>query len=62
MHNIIDKQTAHEMVNTLPETATWEDLMKKIYEREAIERGLDASDADDVISNDEVRKQYGLQK
>ncbi|MCF6177745.1 MAG: hypothetical protein L3J71_18465 [Victivallaceae bacterium] len=39
------KEQAHEMINRLPETATWDDLMHKIYVREAIERGLDDSNS-----------------
>ena len=60
MNNVIDKQSAHIIVDNLPDTATWEDLMQKIYEREAIERGLAASRRDDVISNEEIRKNYGI--
>ncbi len=42
------KQTAHHLIDKLPENATWDDLMRQIYERQAIERGFADSDADRV--------------
>ncbi|MEK7322743.1 MAG: hypothetical protein AABZ84_06665 [Pseudomonadota bacterium] len=54
------KQTAHQLIDKLPEEATWDDLMQSIYERQAIERGVADSDADRVKSVTEVRAKYGL--
>jgi hypothetical protein len=34
------KEKAHQLLNNLPDSATWEDLMYRIYVREAIEAGL----------------------
>jgi hypothetical protein len=34
------KQEALKLVESLPENATWEDLMYEIYVRQAIEAGL----------------------
>ena len=40
------KAEAHRLVDELPQDATWEDLMYKIYVRQAIEAGLEDSEAD----------------
>jgi predicted transcriptional regulator len=48
------------MVNDLPESATWEDLMYKIYVRQAIEAGLEDSQAGRLIEVDEVRRKFGF--
>jgi predicted transcriptional regulator len=56
------KKEAQQLVNELPENATWEDLMYRIYVRQAIEAGLRDSDAGRVVSVDEVRARFGLPK
>lgn len=54
------KQVAHQLIDKLPGTATWDDLMRQIYGRQAIERGLADGDADRVKDVKNVRAQYGL--
>jgi hypothetical protein len=39
-HPTTIKQEAMRLVNALPATATWDDLMYQIYVREKIETGL----------------------
>lgn len=56
------KKEARRLVNDLPDNATWEDLMYRIYVRQAIEAGLKDSDAGRVVSVDEVRARFGLPK
>jgi predicted transcriptional regulator len=60
MPTVMEKQEAHRMVDRLPETATWDDLMREIYVREAIERGLADSRAGRTTGVAEVRAKYGL--
>lgn len=43
-------------METLPDDATWDDVMYRLYVRQSIERGLDDSDADRTVSQDEVRQ------
>ena len=60
MPNANRKQVAHHLIDQLPEDATYDDMMRELYERQAIERGLADSDAgrgDDVKT---VRARYGL--
>ena len=56
------KEEAHRLVEDLPEEATWEDLMHRIYVRETIEAGLADSRAGRVVEVSEVRKRFGLPK
>jgi len=55
------KDEAAKLVEALPEDATWDDLMYEIYVRQAIDSGLADSDADDVTSIEDVRREFGLQ-
>lgn len=54
------KEKAHQLVDNLPDNATWEDVMYRIYVREAIEAGVKDSDEGRTIDVKEVRKRFGL--
>ena len=54
------KQQAHALIDKLPDNATWDDMMREIYEHQTIERGLADSDANRVTDNKAIRAQYGL--
>ena len=60
MQTVTVKEEARRLVEQLPESATWEDLMYRIYARQAIEAGLRASDAGRVVDVDEARRRLGL--
>ena len=60
MSDVIRKEDAHWLVDQLPANATWDDLMREIYVREAIEKGLADSKAGRTKDVREVRKKYGL--
>ena len=55
MENAGIKDAAKRLVEELPEDATWDDLMYRIYVRQAIEAGLRDSDAGGTMRMDEVR-------
>jgi hypothetical protein len=48
------------MIEELAEDATWDDLMYRIYVRQAIESGLEDSDANRTLDVKEVRARFGL--
>jgi predicted transcriptional regulator len=48
------KPDARRIVDELPDTATWEDLMYEIYVRESIEAGLADVEAGRVVSHDDA--------
>ena len=56
----IVKAEAFKMIDELPDTATWQDLMHRIYVRLAIESGLSDSKAGKTVSVSEIRAKYGL--
>jgi len=54
------KEQARRLLDNLPESATWEDVMHRIYVRQAIEAGIKDSDAGRTVDVKEVRKRFGL--
>ncbi len=62
MHNSNIKEEGHRLLDDLPKSATWDDLMYKIYVRQAIEAGLEDSEAGRTIDVREVRAKFGLPK
>ncbi len=61
MQNNNIKQQALNLLEKLPENATWDDLMYEIYVRQTIEAGIEDSKADRTIDVKEVRAKFGLQ-
>ncbi len=55
------KEEAKRLIEKLPEGITWDDLMREIYVRQAIEAGLADSEAGRVMDVREVRAKFGLQ-
>jgi hypothetical protein len=56
------KDEAHELVNRMPENATWDDLIEEIYVRQVIEQGLADGQAGRTTDVEEVRCRYGSQR
>ena len=60
MSTVMEKESAHKLIDRMPQQATWDDLMHEIYVREAIEQGLVDSKAGRTKEVNEVRAKYGL--
>ncbi len=56
------KEEAQNLLKDIPEDATWDDLMYRIYVRQAIEAGIKDSDAGRTIDVKEVRARFGFEK
>ncbi|MGH7169185.1 MAG: hypothetical protein ACRELG_02765 [Gemmataceae bacterium] len=54
------KDEAHRIIEQLPDGASWEDLIYRLYVRQSIEAGLRDGEAGRVESVEEVRKSFGL--
>ena len=54
------KEEAHRLIEELPDDATWDDLMQRIYVRQAIEAGYEDSEAGRTIDVNGLRKKPGL--
>ena len=53
-----EKQRAIEALKTLPERATIEDAIERLCFIAKIDEGLRQSDAGELVSHDEVKKQF----
>jgi len=60
MSIIMEKDAAHKIIDRMPPNATWDDLMREVYVRQAVERGLANSKAGRTKDVKEVRAKYGL--
>ena len=56
------KKEALLLVESLPENATWDELMYRIYVRQAIEAGLEDTSAGRTVDVREVRRKLELPK
>jgi len=54
------KEQMQDLIDDLPEEATWEDLMEQIYVRQSIEKGLKDSREGKTIEVTEVREKFNL--
>ncbi len=54
------KERARQLVDSLPDDASWDDMMYAIYVRQSVEEGVADGDAGHVTSNEEVRASFGL--
>ncbi len=52
------KTQVHQLVDNLPDHATWEDVMYRIYVCQAIDAGIKDSDAGRTVDVKEVRKRF----
>jgi len=52
------KQRALDAVATLPEDATFEDAMERLYFLAKVEKGLAQADAGELIPHDEVEARF----
>jgi predicted transcriptional regulator len=48
------KQVAHRIVEQLPDDASWDDLLYKIYVQQSIDRGLADVAAGRLVAHEEV--------
>ena len=56
------KDEARHLVEDLPDDASWDDLMYRIYVRQAIEAGLGDSEIGRTVEAKDIRSQFGLEK
>ncbi len=56
------KKEALLLVESLPENATWDELMYRIYVRQAIEAGLEDTSAGRTVNVREVLRKLELSK
>jgi predicted transcriptional regulator len=52
------REEAEKLVRELPDDATWEDLMYRIYVRQKIEQGIQDADEGRLVSQEEVERLF----
>lgn len=51
---------AHRLIDSLPDDASGDDVMYRVYVRQCIEAGIQDADVGRVVDVEEVRRQFGL--
>ena len=54
--SVVIKEEAKKIIDDLPNEATWDDIMYKLYVRQKIERALQQAENGEIISHEEVKK------
>jgi predicted transcriptional regulator len=54
------KQEAHKLIDQLPETAGWDELIYQAALHRAIEQGLAEAKAGELVPIEELLKEYGV--
>lgn len=52
------REEAQKLLDTLPDEASWDDLMYEIYVRKKIDAGIKAADSGKLTSQEQVRKRF----
>ena len=50
------KDEAKKLIEKLPDTATWDDIMYELYVKKKIAAGLKAADEGRIVSHEEAKK------
>jgi len=56
MARSIPREEVRRLLETLPDEATYEDIQYRIYVQQKIDRGLEASERGDFISDEEIEQ------
>jgi predicted transcriptional regulator len=56
------KQRAHELIEALPDDATWQDLVYALELRGDVEAGLADAKAGRVTDSEDLRREYGRRR
>jgi hypothetical protein len=60
MSTVMNKDEIRRLVDQMPDEATIDDLIYRLYVIECVEQGLEAAKQDRVVDVRDVRKKYGL--
>lgn len=60
MANANLKQAVHQLIDKLPDDATWDDVVYEIVTRREIELGLADSEANRTTPVEDLAKEFGL--
>ena len=49
---------AQKLIEAMPESTSWDDLIYQMYVRKKIAKGIEAAEQGRVVPHDEVKKQF----
>ncbi len=52
------KEDARALIDSLPDHATWSDMIYEFYVRQKIDAGIQAADEGRVVPHEEVKKRF----
>jgi predicted transcriptional regulator len=52
----VAKEEARKVIETIPDTASWDDIMYELYVRQKVEAALDQMEAGEVVPHEEVEQ------
>jgi len=58
LHSIKDE--ARELIGSLPDSATWQDVVRTVFERLMIEEGIADLESGHVWTSDEIRQKLAI--
>ena len=56
------KQQAHALIDSLPESATWDDVAYEAGLRASIDHGLADAEAGRVVAVEDLMKEFGIEE
>lgn len=59
MARSVPKEEVRRLLEKLPDAASYEDIQYHIYVQQKLERGLEASERGDFISDEEIEQRIG---
>ncbi|WP_347989790.1 hypothetical protein [Methylomonas sp. AM2-LC] len=51
------KQSAKQLIEQIPDQASWDDIMYEFYVKQKLEKGLQAAQEGRTVSHEEAKKQ-----
>jgi predicted transcriptional regulator len=52
------REQAHRMLDELPESATWDDVLYAVYIRQKIARGIEDIENGRIVADEDVRREF----
>ncbi|MBD3419348.1 MAG: hypothetical protein GF398_04440 [Chitinivibrionales bacterium] len=52
------REEAKKLLDTLPDEASWDDIMYEIYVRNKIDKGVKAADTGQLVSHEDIKKRF----
>jgi hypothetical protein len=50
------KEEAQKLIESIPDTATWDDIMYAMYVRQKVDAAIEQMEAGEVVSHEEIEK------